>query len=195
MRRVSNFLSGRVPVRAPDEVDANRYSYLSLENAEPNLGLPINNNELLVSNTDGSRRFIEVSGSTNEIVVSANTTSLEIGLPDDVTISGNLVATNIDASNFNSTSDINFKENIVQIKDAVEKINQISGYTFTFKDTGLKSTGVIAQEVQEVLPEVVQQGGDRLTVSYGNMAGLFIEAIKDINKRLSDIEAQLDKLK
>ena len=62
------------------------------------------------------------------------------------------------------------------------------GYTYTRKDTGARQTGVVAQEVQEVLPEAVMDNGDRLSVAYGNMVGLLIEAIKEL-------KAEVDQLK
>lgn len=54
---------------------------------------------------------------------------------------------------------------------------------------------VIAQEVQKVLPEVVGESDELLSVSYGNMAGLFIESIKDLKAEIDILKAEIAELK
>lgn len=78
-------------------------------------------------------------------------------------------------------SDRRLKDNIEKIENALEKVQQLSGYTFTKKDTGKRSTGLIAQEVEKVLPEVVSMNGEYLGIAYGNMIGLLVEAIKELS--------------
>ena len=87
-------------------------------------------------------------------------------------------------------SDRNIKTNIEPISDALSKVSRIGGYTFTRTDGGAeRRTGVIAQEVQEVLPEAVYiTENGTLTVAYGNMVGLLIEAIKDLKTRITELE-------
>lgn len=92
-------------------------------------------------------------------------------------------------------SDSNFKENIERIPNALEKVSKLNGYTFTRKndDSGKRFTGVIAQEVQEVLPEVVyNDNGSNLSVAYGNMIGLLIEAIKELKEQNAELLSKLD---
>lgn len=101
------------------------------------------------------------------------------------------VAGNIKAVDFNSTSDIRLKSDIVRIENALDKIEQLSGYTFTYNQTNQRATGVIAQEVQKVLPEAVS-GEDMLSVSYGNMVGLLIEAIKELKTELDSIKEKVN---
>jgi len=88
-------------------------------------------------------------------------------------------------------SDARVKENVNTITDALSKITSLRGVTYTRKDTDDKSEkiGVIAQEVLEVLPQVVQQDTDgNYSVAYGNMVGVLIEAIKELNTRLDKLE-------
>jgi hypothetical protein len=88
-------------------------------------------------------------------------------------------------------SDRRVKENIVTIDNALEKVTKLRGVTYTRKDLDDKSTkvGVIAQEVLEVLPEVVSQDDEgKYSVAYGNMAGVFIEAIKELENRIKELE-------
>ena len=92
------------------------------------------------------------------------------------------------AGNITAYSDIRLKTDITKITDALSKVSRLNGYTYTRKDTGARQTGVVAQEVQEVLPEAVINNGKHLAVAYGNMVGLLIEAIKEL-------KAEVDQLK
>ena len=106
---------------------------------------------------------------------------------------GILTTGTMQAGTFNTTSDRNTKTDIEPISDALGKVQQLGGYSFTFKDSGEKSSGVIAQEVQAVLPELVQEGGEgHLTVQYGNMVGLLIEAIKEQQAQIDALTAKLN---
>jgi len=86
-------------------------------------------------------------------------------------------------------SDIRLKSNITIIDSALSKIHKLNGYTFNIQDDEKAHTGLIAQEVLEVLPEAVHQekkadGTDGYySLAYGNMAGLFVEAIKEIDNK------------
>jgi len=98
-----------------------------------------------------------------------------------VTVTGDLTAT----GDVTAYSDGRIKEDVNHIENALDKVMQLNGYTFTRIDSGEKQTGVIAQEVLEILPEAVKgshEGG--YSVAYGNMVGLLIEAIKELNKKL-----------
>jgi hypothetical protein len=102
----------------------------------------------------------------------------------DVILGGDGSATSIWAkTDIVAYSDIRVKENIEVITNALEKVQAIRGVTFTrndVKDKEKRSAGVIAQEVLKVLPEVVTgTEEDMYSVAYGNMAALFIEAIKE----------------
>jgi hypothetical protein len=90
-------------------------------------------------------------------------------------------------------SDRNIKTNIEPIPDALAKVLRIGGYTFTRTDGGSeRRTGVIAQEIQDVLPEAVYTTENgTLTVAYGNMVGLLIEAIKELEKTVRELQKQL----
>lgn len=97
-----------------------------------------------------------------------------------------------DAGHFTATgnvtaySDRRLKSDIVTIPNALDTVSKLRGVNFT-KD-GKASTGVIAQEVQEVVPEVVHEGEEYLSVAYGNLVGVLIEAVKEL-------KAEVDALK
>lgn len=95
------------------------------------------------------------------------------------------------AGNVTAYSDIRIKEDIRAISDALYKVQQIGGYTYRRTDTGEVQAGVIAQEVRAVLPEVVSQDDDgRLSVAYGNLAALLIQAVKELAERVEQLEAR-----
>lgn len=99
--------------------------------------------------------------------------------------SGNLVA----AGNVTAYSDVRLKVNIGTIQGAIDKVKRLRGVDFTWKESGAKGIGVVAQEVQDVLPEVVMEGADgTLSVAYGNMVGLLIEAVKELTARVEQLE-------
>lgn len=87
-----------------------------------------------------------------------------------------------------NVSDIRIKENLKIITDPINKINLINGYTYTRRDTGKIESGLVAQEVLKILPEVVNMNNDLYNISYGNLSGLLVEGIKELNMRLKSIE-------
>jgi hypothetical protein len=88
-------------------------------------------------------------------------------------------------------SDARVKDNIKTIDNALEKTTKLRGVSYTRNDIEDKSTkiGVIAQEVLEVLPEVVSKDDEgKYSVSYGNIVGVLIEAIKELEARVKELE-------
>ena len=93
-------------------------------------------------------------------------------------------------------SDIRLKEDIQPIDNALSRIDNIDGVYFTYKDTKEKSIGVIAQDIQKILPEVVSEDNKGyLGVNYSGIVPVLIEAdreqnsiIKDLEDRISDLE-------
>lgn len=92
----------------------------------------------------------------------------------------------LSAVNVNSLSDSRFKQNVETIEDAVGKVNQLRGVEYDWTNETGSSVGVIAQEVQEVYPQLIQDGGDRLTVNYNGLVGLLLQAVKELS---AEVEA------
>lgn len=101
------------------------------------------------------------------------------------------VSGTITCTDLNSASDINLKENIHQIKDPLEKVMQINGVGFRWKDTKEAAIGVIAQDVEEVIPELVHQSDHIKTVNYNGLIGVLIEAIKEQQRQIIELRAQI----
>lgn len=100
--------------------------------------------------------------------------------------SGNLIAT----ANIGAYSDRKHKKQISTIKGGLDLVESLRGVRYTDKRSGLRRVGVIAQEVQTVLPEVVGESPDGLYVDYGNMTAPLIEAVKELSARIRKLEGQ-----
>ena len=96
----------------------------------------------------------------------------------------------VSAPNFNSTSDSQLKDNIKQINSALDKVDSIRGVTFNWKDSGKASMGVIAQEVEEIAPEVVSEVDGYKAVNYDGLIGLLIESIKELKQEIEDLKSK-----
>jgi hypothetical protein len=95
-------------------------------------------------------------------------------------------------------SDERLKSDIKVIDNALEKVQQIRGVTFvrTDKDHNRRETGVIAQEIEKVLPEVVKETPDGYkSVAYANTVGLLIEAIKEQQEQINILKEEIERLK
>jgi hypothetical protein len=91
------------------------------------------------------------------------------------------------AINFNSTSDVNLKTNIKTVENALETVNSLRGVSFDWKETGKSSYGVIAQELEEILPELVKNGEIK-SVNYDGLIGVLIEAIKELKEEIEEFK-------
>ncbi len=103
------------------------------------------------------------------------------------------------ANDITVNSDERIKDNVELIPNALEKVQAIRGVTFNRTDTDddTRHAGVIAQEVEKVLPEVVTENEDTgiKSVAYANMVGLLIEAIKEQQTQIDDLKAEVTRLK
>jgi hypothetical protein len=138
----------------------------------------LSTNKLLVGNGTSA-----VSSPTNLHWDSANN---RLGINNSsptqaLTVGGNILA----SGDITAFSDERLKTNIVTIDNAMEKILQIRGVYYE-KD-GKTGMGVIAQEIEKIIPEVVL-GEDMKAVAYGNIVGLLIEAIKDLKSEIDELK-------
>ena len=89
-------------------------------------------------------------------------------------------------------SDERVKENIKTIDKSLEKVNQLRGVEFNKIGEDKKSIGVIAQEIEKVIPEVVYEDQDGMkSVAYGNITGVLIEAIKELKAEVEELKKQI----
>jgi hypothetical protein len=125
------------------------------------------------------------SGKTAILYNDATNVSFQFDYAGALSLAGDLIA----GGNVTAYSDIRLKTNLQQIPDALAKVESLTGYTYTRTDTGERQTGLVAQDVEKVLPEAVVQG-EHLALAYGNMVGLLVEAIKELSDRIEKLEAK-----
>ncbi len=109
-----------------------------------------------------------------------------------VNVTGTLTAT----TEVTVSSDVRFKSNIETIDSALDKVKAMRGVYFDKKDK--RSVGVIAQEMQEVMPEVVvtdDTEDKHLSVAYGNLVGVLIEAVKELSEEVSVLRNNVQTIK
>ena len=95
-----------------------------------------------------------------------------------------------------ASSDVRFKKNIETIQDALDKVLNMRGVTFERLDTPGTEIGVIAQEIEEVIPELVTTDANgHKSVAYANISALLIEAIKAQQVQINELRAEIQKLK
>lgn len=99
--------------------------------------------------------------------------------------SGNFTAT----ANITAYSDAKLKTNVETIKEALSIVNRMRGVFYDRIDSGEHGVGVIAQEMREVLPQVVLENDGTLSVAYGNIVGVLIEAVKELSAKVEKLEA------
>jgi hypothetical protein len=109
----------------------------------------------------------------------------------DLHVDGNITAYST------TVSDERLKTDIERIEGALDKVCALSGYTFTYKHDGKASAGVVAQEVEKVLPSAViekelafqgEEGEQYKIVQYDQLHGLLIEAIKELKAEIEDLK-------
>ena len=85
------------------------------------------------------------------------------------------------STDYNSASDKRLKKNIKTVKSALDTVDALRGVSFEWKEGGSKAIGLIAQEVKEVLPEVVTTDDNGyMGIKYTNIVGVLVEAIKEL---------------
>ena len=101
-----------------------------------------------------------------------------------------------DITAYYGTSDITLKENITPINNALDKVMSLDGINWTYKNDGRAMTGLIAQQVQKVLPEAVYKtnfwnSNGHLAIRYGNVVGLLVESIKELSEEIKTLKEKV----
>jgi len=107
---------------------------------------------------------------------------------------GNLVADgDVTARRVTQTSDERLKQNILPIQHGLDKVLKLQGVEYQYiADADNTEVGLIAQQVEEVVPEVVRESADGMkTVNYGALVGVLIEAVKELTQEVETLKAKL----
>jgi len=135
------------------------------------------NNPITPLHVIGASTFDGMIHGTSNVILDAN-----IEVYGNSLVHGNTI----------TDSDLRLKSELKLIESALDKVKQLSGYTFKMNNQEQRCAGLIAQEVKEVLPEVVHEGTKGFYgVAYGNMMGLIVEAIKELSIKVEKIAERL----
>ncbi len=109
----------------------------------------------------------------------------------DLDVNGTLtVDGELSANAYTATSDRNLKENIKELEDSLDTISKIQGYEFNYKKTGKLSKGVIAQEVEEILPSAVTTNDSGIkSVDYLQFIPYLIESVKELKSEIETLKS------
>lgn len=165
----------------------------------------ISTNGIYVRTGNGTSVTRGISGTTGKIIVTngdgtAGNPTINVGedipsLASNNTFAGssNTFSGTVFASLFQQSSDSRLKADVKTLNNAVEVVNNLRGVSY-LKD-GKKEIGLIAQEVEQILPEVVGETSDGFkTVAYANIVGLLVEAIKEQQNTIKELTTRLEKL-
>ena len=155
-------------------------------------GLTIGNATITISagnGLGGGAAFTTNQTSNETISLSVNTGNGLTISSDSVQMSGSYTGTFTATGDICAYSDASLKTNVQTIEGAMGKVDAIRGVTFDRLADGSTSTGVIAQELESVLPEAVQtdENGVKM-VAYGNVTGLLIEALKELKAEVESLK-------
>ena len=164
---------------------------------------------ILLDSADGGSTQFQDSGTAfgNVYASSGNMLIKSVQSDKDMTFQGNDGGSQINAlvldmsaagaATFNNDvtafSDERLKSNITTIPDALSKVSEMRGVHYVRNETGKDSSGVIAQELQKIAPELVLTADDEmgtLSVNYGNITGYLIEAIKELKAEIEELKAR-----
>ena len=132
----------------------------------------------------------ESSDTTCFPVFATDATGNQAPKTDSSALTYNASTGTLSCTDFNTTSDINLKKDIEVISNANEILKQIDGVNFTWSETNKLSLGVIAQDVEKVLPQLVSERSDTGTksVNYNGLIGVLIESVKELSQRVKELE-------
>lgn len=180
---------------AAEKMKLDSTGVLTLTGSSGSLVIPDNGN--IGSASDPNAIGISSGGvvSITANTVSSNTTSGALKVAGGAGIGGALHVGGVaHAVSYQTTSDSRLKSDVVEIAGALGKVQQIRGVDFVWKESGKSDTGVIAQEVEHVLPHVVSEtGAGTKTVDYGRITALLIQAVKEQQDQIDELKAIIGK--
>ena len=147
---------------------------------------------LIVEATSSNRSGLSLGGSITPRRGGANSdNAVDLGTGairfKDLYLSGTA-----NAANFNTTSDATLKTNVETLSGSLDAVKSLRGVSFDWLENGGSEIGVIAQEVEAVLPDVVSTNDEGIkSVKYGNMVAVLIEAIKEQQAQIDELKAKL----
>jgi hypothetical protein len=143
---------------------------------------------------------VNASGSSGEFIINdlgaavggSGNRRMTIDNSGDTTFTGSVTATQ-----YFQSSSIDYKTNVQTVEDPVEMVKRLRGVTFNWKETGDASMGLIAEEVAQVVPEVVswdESGQQPSGVNYSSLVAVLVEASKVQQQKIEKLDSEIDQL-
>jgi hypothetical protein len=155
-----------------------------------------NANSLRFTDTSGTFPKLSMQSDNNFVFYGTNATGVDRAIWSVVQRSNTsnfIFSVGATAPSFTSTSSKRFKTNINNLNNSLDSINKLQGVTFDWKETGKSDIGLIAEEVNEILPDLVKKDEDDAPegIDYGKLTAVLIEAVKELTQKVSDLESKL----
>ena len=168
---------------------------------------PNNEAKIFFDNSPSNALVISGSAANGGVTISGSAVNIEgfvgigvgegntthaITLPDTSNASGR-----VKANAFVSFSSIRYKKDVEPLSSAVDTISKLQGVSYSWKDTGKKDFGFIAEEVGKVIPEIVEWSADPQyanTMDYTRIISFLVEAVKEQQKKIDILTERLDKI-
>ena len=138
-----------------------------------------------ISNAGTNLQFTSAISDNDVLIVGNDGGSTITALTIDMSEAGAATFNN----NVTAFSDERLKDNIETLVDGLDKVEQLRGVTYTRDDR--ENIGVIAQEVEKILPEIVKTADDEMgtkSVDYSRITAVLIEAVKELSARVKELE-------
>jgi len=151
-------------------------------------------NGIYVKTGAGTSVSRSITGATNEVVIGnadGVAGNIEVTLGSNIPrldAASSVFSGDITAANFNATSDNRLKHNVSDLHNCIDTLKQIHGRGFTWNNTNKKSFGVIAQELELILPELVQDQDGVRSVNYLGLIAFLINAVHELDQKISDLK-------
>ena len=141
------------------------------------------------TSTTGGITDLSVSSSKLSFQPSSGTlTATDISATDG-DFSNNVTVTNdFSAGSITETSSIALKTDITPIENALDSIAALAGVSYTRRSTGRRESGLIAEEVEKILPEIVSDTGEYKSISYSRLNAYLTEAVKSLKQEIEELK-------
>lgn len=135
--------------------------------------------------TSSSTHYVTITTALSGTATTLNVSSTRMTFAPNT---GTLTVSNLSAGNITETSSIVLKENVAPLSDALEKVVQLSGVNYVRKSSGKYEAGLIAEDVEKIAPELVDNTSEFKSIYYSRLTAYLIEAIKDLNKEIKQLK-------
>lgn len=172
-----SWIPSEVTVTNDTTTNSTFYPTLTTSTGSPVTGVSVSNTKLNFNPSTGQLNATTVSDGT----MTMNAGSIANGV--NITISGTMQAGTI-----TETSSLVLKEDIQPLNSALQTILKLDGKNYIRKSSGKREIGLIAEEVEKIIPEIVEQSGEYKSINYSRLSAYLIEAVKNLSLEIDNLK-------